>query len=276
MKRSIKLTKRIDIDKNNIILEGEQVEVGEGLFYPVINKIEFINENKFPSDARVFIRFRQNRNTRTFECGTVGNLIQSLPTDSFTDFIADKIDIKATFNVQDKSTTKILGSNKGFKYVFFEGYDGDSNSSVYQVAVSPFSMHFTDTGTRLWQIGEIDPLDKDVKILFNEKMDHREPIYKDPMIRNFILPIVFEKMLLAIINDEGLRDEDNLDTWPGKLNYMIEKYFPNAEDVIPEQDADESDKERFIASFIDEFMQKNRNILFDAALRKINEVFENE
>ena len=39
----------------------------------------------------------------------------NLMAEQITDFIADKIDIKATFNVQDKSTTKILGSNKGFK-----------------------------------------------------------------------------------------------------------------------------------------------------------------
>tara|TARA_B100000780_G_C21076323_1_gene433277 strand:+ start:357 stop:1187 length:831 start_codon:yes stop_codon:yes gene_type:complete len=276
MKRSIKLTKRIDIDKNNIILEGDRVEAGDGLFYPVINKIDLINENDFPSDAKVFIRFKQNRNTRTFDCGTVGNITPHLSADSFADFIADKIDIRATFNVQEATTTKILGSNKGFKYVFLEGDDSDLNSSISQIAMSPFSIQFADTGVRLWRIGEIDSSDRDVKILFNENITHREPIYTDPMIRNFVLPTVLEKMLMTMINEEGLREDATQNTWPGKLNFLIEKYFPNTPDPLPPEDSDESDKERFINDFIEEFFQKNRNTLLTAALRRIDEAFENE
>ena len=276
MKRSIKLTKRIDIDKNNIILEGERIETGDGLFYPVINKIDFINQNNFPSDSKVFIRFKQNRNTRTFDCGTLGNIIPSLSNDSFADFIAEKIDIRATFNIQDASTTKILGSNKGFKYVFFDGDNNDLNSSISQMPMSPFSIQFADTGVQLWRIGEIDPNDKDVKILFNEKITPREPIYTDPMIRNFILPTVLEKMLMMMIDDERLREENTGSTWPGKLKFLIEKYFPNSRDPLPPGDSDDSDKERFVNDFIEVFFQKNRNVLFTAALRRIDEVFENE
>ena len=138
MKRSIKLTNRIDIDKNNIILEGEKVSISDDLFYPVITKINLINENNFPQESNIFIRFQQDRQTRTFDCGTIANPITSLPADSFADFITDKIDIKATFNVQDSSTLKILGSNKGFKYIFIEADDGVFNDSISQVAMSPF------------------------------------------------------------------------------------------------------------------------------------------
>ena len=42
MKKSIKLTNRKDIDKNNIILEGEKVSISDDLFYPVITKINLI------------------------------------------------------------------------------------------------------------------------------------------------------------------------------------------------------------------------------------------
>lgn len=275
MKKSIKLTNRKDIDKNNIILEGEKVSISDDLFYPVITKINLINENNFPEESNIFIRFQQDRQTRTFDCGTISNPITSLPADSFADFITDKIDIKATFNVQDSSTLKILGSNKGFKYIFIEADDGDFNDSIPQVAMSPFAMAFADTGTKLWEIGELDPSSRDVKIYFNEKINHREPIYKDPMIRNFILPTVLEKMIYLLINEEGLRDEDTFSTWPGKLNYIIEKYFPDRED-IPESDSDQSDKERFIADFINEFMARNRNALFNSALSRINEVFDND
>ena len=79
MKKSIKLTNRKDIDKNNIILEGEKVSISDDLFYPVITKINLINENNFPEESNIFIRFQQDRQTRTFDCGTIANPITSLP-----------------------------------------------------------------------------------------------------------------------------------------------------------------------------------------------------
>ena len=273
MKVSIKLTKRVDIDKNNILLRAEKVFIDDKYFYPRITNISFNNENNFNEDSLVFIRFKLHENTKTVDCGSIRNLTRDFKKDLFSDFLSIDTKFKFTFHIQDKDSNKIIGSNKGFAYVQFDDDGGDddisSKAPIKRSPVSPISVARRDTGLQLWEIDTLSEDDQAVTLYFNEKMPI--DISKDPFVRNLILPSVFERMIHFMVEQKLIYNQENRSTWPGKMNFMIKKFFDKSD--LPDEESTLDDISTFSKLFTNALFMKQKDNIFNAAINRVEDIF---
>lgn len=270
MLTTIKLTNRIDIDKNKVQIVCSKIELENGMFIPKVESISYSFDDTFPSESKILIRFKLNHFSRTIDCGTLEDI--SIPSsDALSDMMTYEMDLKCIFCVADPLTNKILASTKGFKHIFHADSGTDNESQLS--SISPISIDFRDTGERIWELDHMNQNEKFVKIFFNDRVQNKDSLKKNQLIANMYLPEILYKMILFII-DNNLGDQTrSRETWVGKVNLML-AYF-NMTD-IPSADDNFLDKEDFISSFISKFLFKNRNSISRNSISKLDEVLSHE
>ena len=271
MLTSIKLTKRIDIDKNDVQIVGSKVPLENGLCFPKIERLSLSLEHDFPPESEILLRFKVNHHARTLNFGTIGNII--IPgVDALGDMITYEMDLKFVLCVADPQTGKLLGSTKGWKYVFYDESGDDSEQG--QSSLSPISIDFRDTGERIWELDQMNRSERFVKIFFNIKVQSKDSLKKDPLIANMYIPEVLNKLIMYIIDNSLSTETRSKETWVGKVNLMLD-YF-NLLDKVPSSSDSYLDKDDFINEFISKFLVRNRNHISKNSIRRLEEVLSNE
>jgi len=270
MLTTIKLTNRIDIDKNNIQVICSKVKLEDGIYFPKVDDISYSFDHVFPVESRILIRFKLNHHTKTLDCGTLEN-IQIPPVDALSDMIAYDMDLRCVFCVVDPISNKILGSNKLFKYIFHTETRPEAESQL--TSISPIAIDFRDTGERLWEIDHMNQNERFVKIFFNDRIQNKDSLKKSQLMANMYLPEILHKMILFIIDNNLGEEERSKETWVGKVNLMLAFFNMNE---IPSSSDTFLDKEDFISRFISHFLFKNRNSISINSISKLDEVLSNE
>ena len=271
MLTTIKLTNRIDIDKNNIQVICKKVELEDGIYFPIVEDISYSFEHAFPAESRILIRFKLNHHTKTVDCGTLENILVP-PVEALSDMMAYDMDLRCVFCVTDPVTNKILGSNKGFKYLFRAETRPEAESQL--TSISPISIDFRDTGERIWEVDIMNQNERFVKVFFNDRIQNKDSLKKSQLMANMYLPEILHNMVLFIIDNNLGEETRSRETWVGKVNLMLA--FFNMNNEIPSSSDTFLDKEDFISQFISKFLFKNRNSISVNSISKLDEVLSDE
>ena len=114
--------------------------------------------------------------------------------------MAYEMDLRCVFCVMDPVNKKILGSNKGFKYIFHTETRPETESQM--TSISPISIDFRDTGERIWEVEQMNQNEKFVKIFFNDRLQNKDSLKKSQLMANMYLPEILHKMVLFIIDNK--------------------------------------------------------------------------